>query len=363
MARADGLSPPSDAAGAATAHAVLDATMASAFARVALDNIERPYPYKVDHMMAGPDDLAEPRVLHPTFYGSYDWHSSVHMHWLLVRLLAAYPDLPEAPMIRATLDRQLRAESIVAELAYFQQPGRATFERPYGWAWLLRLQAELLCFPGADAQVRNWANACAPLADHLALALVGYLQIADFPIRTGTHANSAFALVMADRFARAQRHLTLRRAIARRAHRWYGRDQRYPARYEPGGDEFLSGGLVEAVLMRRMLDDCDFAEWWEMFTPSEMDLGTWLTPVGVADRSDPKLSHLDGLNLSRAWCWRMLSPSLPADLQAVAASAYANHLAASLPQAVGGHYVGTHWLASFAMLALTDTDEAPTISA
>lgn len=355
MAGADGLSA---AHGVLRQAPVLDDATASAFARVALENIERPYPYKVDHLMTGPGDLAEPRSVHPVFYGSYDWHSSVHMHWLLVRLLALRPDLPEAPAIRAALDRQLRPEAMATELAYFQRSSARTFERPYGWAWLLRLQAELLCFPADDAQARGWAEACAPLADHLALALVGYLDIADFPIRTGTHANSAFALVMADRFARAQRHLTLRRAITRRAHRWYGRDQRYPARYEPGGDEFLSGGMVEAVLMRRMLDGCDFAEWWDMFAPSEIDLGTWLTPVGVADRRDPKLSHLDGLNLSRAWCWRMLAPSLPADLHALAARAHADHLAASLQQAVAGEYVGTHWLASFAMLALTDSDEA-----
>lgn len=360
MAGADSLNAP---LGPMAAAPVIDPATASAFARVALENVARPYPYKVEHLMTGPDDLAPPRTLHPVFYGSYDWHSSVHMHWLLVRLLTVRPELAEGPAIRAALAQQFDPDAIAAELAYFQRPGAATFERPYGWAWLLRLQAELLSFPGADPQVRDWASALAPLADHLALSLVAYLDIADFPIRTGTHANSAFALVMADRYARAQRHLTLRRAIARRAHRWYGRDQRYPARYEPGGDEFLSGGMVEAVLMRRILDGCDFAEWWEMFAPPEIDLGSWLMPVGVADRRDPKLSHLDGLNLSRAWCWRMLAPSLPPDLHALAARAHADHLAASLQQAVAGDYVGTHWLASFAMLALTDTDEAPAAGA
>lgn len=332
----------------------LDASTASAFAQVALENILRPYPYRVDHMMMGDGDLAAPRALHPVYFGSYDWHSSVHMHWLLVRLLACRPDLAEAGAIRATLDLQWRPEAIATELAYFQRPGASTFERPYGWAWILRLQAELRTFAGADDQVGRWARDCAPLASYLAERLIHYLDIADFPVRTGTHYNSAFALGLADGYARVEVHHALRRAIARRARRWFGHDQRYPARYEPGGDEFLSGGLTEAVLMRRVLDDGAFADWWEMFVPAQADLATWLTPVVVADRSDPKLSHLDGLNLSRAWCWRLLGPALPDPLRGKAAAAWADHLMASLPQAVSGDYVGTHWLASFAALALTD---------
>lgn len=332
----------------------LDGATASAFAQLALENILRPYPYRVDHMMMAEGDLAAPRALHPVYFGSYDWHSSVHMHWLLVRLLACRPDLPEAGAIRATLDMQWKPEAVAAELAYFQRPGAGTFERPYGWAWILRLQAELASFPRPDEQVRRWARHCAPLASYLAGRLIDYLDIADFPIRTGTHYNSAFAMVLADGYARADGHPALRRAIARRAHRWFGHDQRYPARYEPGGDEFLSGGLVEAVLMRRVLDDCAFGDWWDMFMPSPADLATWLTPVSVTDRSDPKLTHLDGLNLSRAWCWRLLGPSLPDALRSKAAGAWADHLAASLPQTLGGDYVGTHWLASFATLALTD---------
>lgn len=343
-----------DTATARPALPALDIATASAFAQVALENILRPYPYRVDHMMTGAGDLAEPRALHPVYFGSYDWHSSVHMHWLLVRLLAQRPDLPEAGAIRATLDIQWRPEAVEAELAYFQRPGSGTFERPYGWAWILRLQAELRQFPGDDEQVQRWARACEPLATYLAGRLSDYLDIADFPIRTGTHANSAFALVLADGYARADNHPALRRAIARRAHRWFGHDQRYPARYEPGGDEFLSGGLMEAVLMRRVLDDCAFAEWWEMFAPAPADLAAWLTPVLVGDRTDPKLVHLDGLNLSRAWCWRLLGPSLPEPLRAKAAGAWVDHLDASLAQAVSGDYVGTHWLASFAAMALSD---------
>lgn len=339
-------------------HTQLDDASATRFAEVALENIVRPYPYKVDHLMVDAGDLAAPTALHPVFYGSYDWHSSVHMHWLLVRLLAVRPQLAVASRIRETLDAQLRPEAFAAELAYFERPGSRTFERPYGWAWVLRLQAELEALAAKDAQAARWAAACAPLANLLAQRLIDYIEVADFPIRTGTHFNSAFALIMALGYARQTQHLALRKSIVRRAHRWFAHDQRYPARYEPGGDEFLSGGLTEAVLMRHVMDDCGFSEWWDLFTPGQAELGTWLTPVAVADRTDPKMSHLDGLNLSRAWCWRLLGPALPSALQPLAVRAWADHLEASLPQAVEGHYVATHWLATFALLALEDINVA-----
>ncbi|WP_342052588.1 MULTISPECIES: DUF2891 domain-containing protein [unclassified Cupriavidus] len=341
---------------------LLDDDTAARFARVALDNVVRRYPYKVDHLMTGPDDIAEPVAMHPVFYGSYDWHSSVHMHWLLVRVLALRPTLDIATEIRATLDAQLRPDAIATELAYFEHGGASTFERPYGWAWVLRLQAELHTLAASDPQARRWADACAPLATYLAQRLIDYLDIADFPIRAGTHANSAFALIMAWSYANTDSHPALKRAIVRRAHRWFGHDQRYPARYEPGGDEFLSGGMTEAVLMRYVLDGCEFDEWWGLFAPTQADLATWMTPVMVSDRSDPKLSHLDGLNLSRAWCWRLLAPALPEPMQPLAVRAWSAHLEASLSQAADGHYVATHWLASFALLALADRAEPPTCS-
>lgn len=330
-----------------------DAT-AERFAQVALDNIVRRYPYKVDHMMMEADDLAAPIVMHPAFYGSYDWHSSVHMHWLLTRLLALRPGLPIATRIREALDAHLHPDAMATELAYFQRPTSRTFERPYGWAWMLRLQAELQALGSKDAQAARWAGACAPLADHLAQRLIDYIDVANFPIRTGTHFNSAFALIMALFYAKSGQHPALRKAIIRRAHRWFAHDRRYPARYEPGGDEFLSGGLTEAVLMRLVMDDCGFGDWWEMFSPDQAELATWLTPVTVADRTDPKMTHLDGLNLSRAWCWRLLGPALPSSLQPLAVRAWSDHLEASLPQAIDGHYVATHWLATFALLALED---------
>ncbi|WP_454736699.1 DUF2891 domain-containing protein [Cupriavidus necator] len=332
----------------------LDRETARSFARVALDNVLRRYPYKLDHMMAGAGDVAEPAAWHPVFCGSYDWHSSVHMHWLLVRLLVLFPDLEEAPRIRETLDRQLRPQNIAVELEYFHRPGSRTFERPYGWGWVLKLQAELLALSQQDAQAAGWAAACAPLALHLARQLSDFLDVADFPVRTGTHYNSAFALVMALAYARTQQDPALRRAIVRRAHRWFAHDRSYPARYEPGGDEFLSGGMTEAVLMHAVMDGGAFAEWWELFAPGPVELANWMTPVEVANRGDPKTTHLDGLNLSRAWCWRLLEPSLPEPLRALAVRAWSDHLDASLPQAVEGQYVATHWLASFAVLALAE---------
>lgn len=335
-------------------HTQLDDATATRFAEVALENIVRPYPYKVDHLMVSEDDLSTPTVAHPVFYGSYDWHSSVHMHWLLVRLLALRPHLSIAAQIREILTARLRADAIAVELEYFARATSRTFERPYGWAWMLRLQAEMSSLAERDAEAAVWADACAPLALHLAQRLHDYIETATFPIRTGTHFNSAFALVMALSYAKIEHHPAFRKAIVRRAHRWFGYDQRYPARYEPGGDEFLSGGLIEAVLMRLISDDAAFADWWEMFAPAQAELGTWLTPVEVADRTDPKMSHLDGLNLSRAWCWRLLEPSLPPKLRGLAVQAWSDHLEASLPQAVDGHYVATHWLATFALLALED---------
>ncbi|NUO86319.1 MAG: DUF2891 domain-containing protein [Cupriavidus sp.] len=332
----------------------LDRETARSFARVALENILRRYPYKLDHMMAGAGDLAGPAAWHPVFCGSYDWHSSVHMHWLLVRLLALYPDLEEAPRIRAMLDAQLRPDAMAAELAYFRRTDSRTFERPYGWGWMLKLQAELLALARHDPHASVWAEACAPLASHLSQQLAEFLDAAAFPVRTGTHYNSAFALVMALAYARTHQDMALRRAIVRRAHRWFGHDQKYPARYEPGGDEFLSGGLTEGVLMHAVMDGCAFSEWWELFVPGQAELANWLTPVTVTNRNDPKAAHLDGLNLSRAWCWRLLEPALPEPLRPLAIRAWSDHIEASLPQAVEGEYVSTHWLASFAVLALAE---------
>jgi hypothetical protein len=330
------------------------AEYAAPFARVALSNVVRELPHKIDHLLTAPGEWQSPRSMHPAFYGSYDWHSSVHMHWLLARLLRLAPDLDEAPNIRELFDLHFTPANIEAEADYLRHPARHSFERTYGWAWLLKLQTELMLLAGTDARASGWRDALHPLADLITERYLHYLPLADYPIRAGTHANSAFGVLFALDYAERIQHIALRKLIAAKANQWFGRDRRYPAQYEPGGEDFLSAGLLEAVLMLRVVDGCSYADWWEVFCPAREDLMTWLTPVAVSDRSDPKLAHLDGLNLARAWCWKRLAPQLPADLRQAAEKAVGAHLAASLPQASGGDYAGTHWLASFALLALTD---------
>lgn len=329
------------------------APLASGYAQVALANIACEFPNKPDHLLLGDADARLPRALHPVFYGSYDWHSSVHMHWTLVRLLRLYPQLPEAERIRAALDAHLTPDRVECECEYFRQPGRETFERPYGWAWLLKLQAELTLLGSTDEQARKWQSALQPLADVVVERFLQYLPRARYPVRAGTHGNSAFALHLALDYAQAQQHLSLRKQISVAANRWFGQDQRCPAAYEPGGEDFLSPGLVEAALMLRLVDGCSFADWWELFRPTQDGLAVWLQPVQVDDRTDARLSHLDGLNLSRVWCWRLLGPELASPLAAAVDRAIEAHLAASLPHVANGPYVGTHWLASFALLALS----------
>lgn len=326
---------------------------APSFVRTALANIRQEYPNKPDHVMSDATDLRPPRALHPVFYGSYDWHSSVHMHWLLVRLLRLFPALPEAAQIQSAFDAHFTGANIAAEAVYLRKPTNASFERTYGWAWFLKLQTELAELAKTNDRATIWRDALQPLADIFVERYLRFLPLAQFPIRAGTHANSAFGLLFALEYAECVQHVTLRKLIALQANTWFGRDRRYPAAYEPGGDDFLSGGLMEAALMLRVVDGCSFADWWQVFCPAPQDLQSWLSPVPVSDRRDPKLIHLDGLNLSRAWCWKMLARELPAPLHAPVAAAVDAQIAASLRHATAGNYAGTHWLASFALLALT----------
>lgn len=333
------------------------------FAPLAIANVTQEFPNKLDHTMNSAADVQAPRALHPAFYGSYDWHSAVHMHWLLARLLRLYPDLADTPRIAAVFDEHFSLANIQGEIDYLNQPSRATFERTYGWAWLLKLQTELLCLAPTYSRAQAWADALAPLADAFVDRYLQFLPLAQFPIRAGTHANSAFGLLFALDYAEKMQHFALRKLIFQKAHQWFGKDARYPAAYEPGSDDFLSGGLIEAVLMMRAVDGCGYADWWAVFCPPPHELKNWLTPVTVSDRRDAKLAHLDGLNLSRAWCWRTLKRELPEEFQKPADKAIAAHLEAALPHAGAGNYVGTHWLASFAALALTEDVAADSISA
>jgi hypothetical protein len=316
------------------------------FARIALAHIAREYPSKLDHVIGGKEDLRTPRELHPAFYGSFDWHSSVHGHWLLARLYRSCPDLAEAPRIRAVLDAHLDDETIAGELAYLARPSAGTFERPSGWAWLLALAAELARHDTAEG--RRWSAALRPLADAFADRFRAFLPRATYPQRVGTHFNSAFALALVAEWD------GLRDLAAAKAREWYGRDADCQA-WEPGGDEFLSPALAEAECMRRLLPRADFLAWLDRFLPrlASGEPATLFTPATVSDRSDGKIVHLDGLNLSRAWCWRALAASLEAGdgRRDSALDAAERHLDASLPH-VAGDYMGEHWLATYAVLAL-----------
>jgi hypothetical protein len=334
---------------------MLTAELATSLARTALINVATPYPYKLDQLLAAPADLAPPNALHPLFWGSYDWHSCVHMHWTLLRLLRRVPDHPLATASRAHLSARITTAAAAGELATLNGPHRQTFERPYGWGWLLKLAAELELTARTDREATAWRDALRPLAHAFAERFLQFLPRADFPTRAGTHGNSAFALRLALDWCDAVEHIALRRAICERANRWFGRDRRYPADYEPGGDDFLAAGLVEAVLMQRTVDGCSFADWWQQFRPADAALARWLAPVHVSDGSDARIVHLHGVNLCRGWCWAALRRDLEPALRPLVDAAIGAHLQASLPAATAGDYVGTHWLASFALLALDDT--------
>jgi hypothetical protein len=315
---------------------LLDLAAAQAIARVALVNVQREYPRRLDRLITSAQDEWLPRRLHPAFYGSYDWHSAVHMHWSLARLLRLFPDLQLAGDIAAVLDRHLSAEALAAEAAAFDGAAGATFERPYGWAWLLALHAEVL-----RHDQRRWSTALAPLAAELARRLRLHLEASHYPVRAGSHGNTAFACLLALDYARMRPDPALQAAVGDAARRWYGRDTGAPLAYEPSLDEFLSPALVEALLMKELLPAGSFAAWLNGFLPGDL---ASLTPPVVRDHADAKQSHLDGLCLSRAWCLRRLGHPQLAQ----------RHLDAGMPHVVGGDYVGEHWLASFALLAFGD---------
>lgn len=325
----------------------LTAHIAARFAGLTLSHLGRRYPFKMDLVYNGPEDVLEPAEHHPIFHGSFDWHSCVHGWWQVMRLLRLYPDLPQAAEIRARADAMLVPDKAAGERAYLARPMSSGFERPYGWAWLLALHAEL------ERHAAPWAAALAPLARDFAGRFHAFLPKLTYPLRVGTHFNIAFALILADGWA-AGRDEALRVLIHERALHWFGNDRDCQA-WEPGGDEFLSSALCEALLMSRLLPRSDFLAWFDGFLPRLRDgePASLFTPAIVSDRSDGKIAHLDGLNLSRAWCWQGIAAALPQDDERIAPilAATERHLAASLPH-VAGDYMGEHWLASFALLAL-----------
>ncbi len=326
--------------------------LAERFARIALGHVRREYPNKLDHVLTDSADVRSPRELHPIFFGSFDWHSCVHAHWLLARLYRRFPQLEAAGQIRALLDAQFSAVKVAGELAYLEPAAARGFERPYGWAWLLMLAGEL--HRHGSAEGRLWATRLAPLAEAFVRRFEAFLPLATYPVRAGVHSNTAFALLLAREYAAATGHAAFADLCARSARRWYGADRASPA-WEPSQDEFLSPTLIEAALMSQVLGAGEFAAWFAGFLPEAARAlpATLFTPATVSDRTDGKIAHLDGLNLSRAWCWRQIGAALPPNdaLRGPLEATIRTHLASALGH-VAGDYMGEHWLASFALLAL-----------
>ena len=326
----------------------LTSEVAAKFARLALAHATREFPNKLDHVMNEAGDVRSPKALHPIFYGSFDWHSCVHGYWLLATLRRLFPTIAEAKEIEQLFAHQLTADKVAGELAYLRQPLRNTFERPYGWAWLLMLAVEL-----RRTGTENWRDVLQPLAEEFASRFKKFLPKATYPVRVGTHFNSAFAITLALEYARGLGDGELETMLSDTATRWFLPDRAAQV-WEPNGDDFLSSVLIEAECMRRVLG-AEFPDWFGSFLPriAEREPATLFRPAIVSDRSDGKIAHLDGLNLSRAWCWRSLAQTWePGDeRRAIALEAAETHLAASLPH-VSGDYMGEHWLATFALLAL-----------
>ncbi len=335
----------------------LDETFAAQLAQIALGHVRREYPNHLAQVLTGPRDLAAPRALHPVFFGSLDWHSSVHSHWLLARVLRQFPEGPHAAAIRRRFDEAFTAPGVTGEADYFARPTARLFERPYGWAWLLMLVAEL--GRGETQEMRRWAATLQPLASLIASRFAEWLPRADYPVRSGVHSNTAFALALALEYADAGRDPEFAATIREKALSWHFADIDCQA-WEPSGEDFLSPALMEAELMRRVLGADAFRPWLAAFLPrvAQGEPESLFIPAEVADRSDGRIAHLDGLNLSRAWCWRGIASALEGGnpLRKRALAAARRHLDASLPH-LADDYMGEHWLASFALLALSDGSE------
>jgi len=339
----------------ALAGMMLEPSVAGRFADLALACVHREYPNKIAHVLNSDEDARPPRALTPVFWGCFDWHSSVHGHWLLVRLARLDPAAGYAPAARAALDRSLTVDGIQGELAYLAAPGREGFERPYGLAWLLQLGAELREWDDPDA--RRWSQALAPLEELAARQLKTWLPKLAYPIRSGEHSQTAFAFGLALDWARVAGDTELAALIERVARALYLGDRDCPLAYEPSGHDFLSPCLAEADLLRRLLPPGEFAAWLTGFMPGlARDAGAdWLPVARVTDRTDGKLAHIDGLNLSRAWMLQGIAAGLPSgDLRRSSLhAATVAHAEAGLAGVSDAHYAGSHWLGSFATYLVT----------
>ena len=332
----------------------LTAAGATHFANLALSCIQKEYPNKTGHVMID-SVLKTPRELHPAFYGCFDWHSSVHGHWMLVRLLKQNPDLPLHKEIIARLNDNINTVSIEQEVNYFLQPSNQAYERMYGWAWLLKLAEELYTWehPAAD----KLHQALQPLTKIIVQRYFDFLPRQSYPITTGVHPNTAFGLSFGFDYAVTTGNDSLASLIEKRSIQYYAEDENCPGEWEPGGEDFFSPCLLEAELMSKILPSEIFESWFAKFLPS-LDQGKYevlLHPAIVSDRADPKIVHLDGLNLSRAWCMQHIANKLKSEPVSQLLDQSARfHLKSTLPYIASGEYAGEHWLASFAVLAVTE---------
>lgn len=327
------------------------------FAKLALKGIAKEYPNKPADVLNSDADVNSPRVIHPAFYGCYDWHSSVHGHWMLVKLLKEFPRHSMQQEIRAALAANLTVASLKTEADYFKRPGAKSYERPYGWSWLLKLAEELHTWD--DPQGREWARNLQPVVDVIVARYLEYFPKQTYPIRSGVHSSTAFGLTFAYDYARTVGHEPLKKLIEERSRYYFGKDANIPAAWEPDGADFFSPSLMEADLMRRVLPEAEFRAWFKRYLPdlSRGEPRSLLYPATVTDRTDPQIVHLDGLNLSRAWCMHHLAQALAQDdpVRQLLLDAAQRHRDAALPHISSGDYAGEHWLASFAVHLLTSS--------
>jgi hypothetical protein len=332
-----------------------NATEVSRFARLALGCVHREYPNQISHVLQSAADARPPRALTPVFYGCYDWHSAVHAHWMLARLVRQYPDAEFSAPARAALAESFTSQQVEGELAYFGGPGRAGFERPYGLAWFLQLTAELRQWD--DVQAQQWAAVLAPLEDVIEARLLSWLPNLVYPVRSGTHNQTAFSFALALDWARIAGRQALADMLVARSQQFYAGDRACPLAYEPSGEDFLSPCLMQADLMRRVIPAAEYLDWLAAFLPGIPEDGSadWIEPGTVVDPTDGKLVHLDGFNLSRAWNLEGIAAGLAVDdrRRTSLLAAAAQHRATGLAAVTDAHYAGGHWLASFATYLVT----------
>ncbi len=332
----------------------LTKTTAENLSALPIKCLQKEYPNKLNQSLHDSSELGVPSALHPVFYGCYDWHSSVHGHWMLVSLLKIFSDLSQKEKIKTILAQNLSKQNIEKEIAYFKRPGEKSYERTYGWAWLLKLQQELDTWDDADAGLLS--SNLQPLTDLLVTRFMEFLPKLNYPVRSGEHPNTAFGLALAYDYAKASRKDSMVNMITLRAKDYYSNDNKCPMSWEPGGFDFLSPCLQEADLMARVLTGDEFKSWIDKFLPDLKNPDFKLVQAKVSDRTDGKLVHLDGVNFCRAWSLYRIAKAIPEYGHLIKVAN--EHINSSLPNIADGGYEGEHWLATFAVYALTSVESS-----